>query len=105
MKEKITNVIRALYNPRFIAANMAGGGALAYCFNIAYPLMSDKISCISDPLGDNHPAFLWCFLFGWVYIAQMQMLERITFSYMTKVIIPQMLIFFVGLYLCDYPIF
>jgi len=105
MKDKILNVIHALYNPRYIAANMAGGGALAYCFNIAYPLMEDKISCISDPFGNNHAAFLWSFLFGWVYLAQLQMVEKITNSFMIRVIIPQMLIFLVGLYLCGYPIF
>ena len=104
MKDKILNVIRALYNPRYIAANMSGGVALAYYLNIALPLTGDRISGISDPLGGNHAAFLWCFLFGWVYMAQMQMLERITLNYMTKVIIPQILIFLVGLYLCGYPL-
>jgi len=104
MKEKITNVLHALYNPRYIAANMAGGGALAYFINLAFPLMEDKISYISDPMGDNHAAFLWCFLFGWVYMAQMQLLDKITLKYLTRVLIPQMLIFLVGLYFCGYPL-
>jgi hypothetical protein len=105
MKEKITNVLHALYNPRFVPGNISGAVAIAYCFNLFYPLSSNKISCISDPMGDNHAAYWWCFLFGWVYMAQLQMVEKITFNYFTRVLLPQILVFFVGLYVCGYPIF
>jgi hypothetical protein len=105
MKEKITNVIRAMINPKFIPGNMAGGIFIAYIFAIYYPLIGHQVSCISDPFGTNHAAFIWCFLFGWVYLAQIQLVDKRTTKFLFRVLMPQMLIFFVGLYLCGYPIY
>ena len=104
MKDKIMNVIRAMINPKFIPGNMAGGIFLAYVFTIYSPLIGHQVSCISDPFGTNHAAVIWCVLFGWVYIAQNQMAERITFNYLLRVLIPQFVVFLIGLYLCGYPL-
>ncbi len=105
MKDKIMNVIRAMINVHYIAGNMSGGIFAAYVFTIYSPLVSHQETCISDPMGNNHAAFIWCFLFGWVYLAQMQMADKMTTKFLFRVLMPQILIFFVGLYVCGYPVF